>query len=195
MSKKTDTKPDKPEAWARSSIARGWKTRDRNLVILSHGNYSSDLIIDDFEERTEGRDHMSEVSTLPSLVHLLLYQRISRRESNQFSNADLLETNFECLISVKLKGYSINIISMDHSSLIPLLNALLQAWLTRGSSITRPFVWSFPFMTSFSRGTLLIGRTRMQVEARYIFLSGLLYKMTIPLSITNSRCPMAKFFM
>lgn len=136
---------------------------------------------------------MSEVSTLPSLVHLLLYQRISRRESNQFSNADLLVTNFECLICVKLKGYSINIISMDHSSLIPLLNALLQAWLTRGSSITRPFVWSFPFMTSFSRGTLLIGRTRMQVEARYIFLSGLLYKMTIPLSITNSRCPIAKF--
>lgn len=195
MSKKTDTKPDKPEAWARSSIARGWKTRDRNLVILSHGNYSSDLIIDDFEERTEGRDHMSEVSTLPSLVHLLLYQRISRRESNQFSNADLLVTNFECLICVKLKGYSINIISMDHSSLIPLLNALLQAWLTRGSSITRPFVWSFPFMTSFSRGTLLIGRTRMQVEARYIFLSGLLYKMTIPLSIRNSRCPIAKCFM
>lgn len=131
-------------------------------MILSHGNYSSDLIIDDFEERTEGRDHMSEVSTLPSLVHLLLYQRISRRESNQFSNADLLVTNFECLICVKLKGYSINIISMDHSSLIPLLNALLQAWLTRGSSITRPFVWSFPFMTSFSRGTLLIGRTRMK---------------------------------
>lgn len=195
MSKKTDTKPDKPEAWARSSIARGWKTRDRNLVILSHGNYSSDLIIDDFEERTEGRDHMSEVSTLPSLVHLLLYQRISRRESNQFSNADLLVTNFECLICVKLKGYSINIISMDHSSLIPLLNALLQAWLTRGSSITRPFVWSFPFITSFSRGTLLIGRTRMQVEARYIFLSGLLYKMTIPLSIRNSRCPIAKCFM
>lgn len=164
-------------------------------MILSHGNYSSDLIIDDFEERTEGRDHMSEVSTLPSLVHLLLYQRISRRESNQFSNADLLVTNFECLICVKLKGYSINIISMDHSSLIPLLNALLQAWLTRGSSITRPFVWSFPFMTSFSRGTLLIGRTRMQVEARYIFLSGLLYKMTIPLSIRNSRCPIAKCFM
>lgn len=68
-----DIKLDKLEVWVRLLIVCGWKICDCNLVILLYGNYSFDLIIDDFEERIEGRDYMLEVFILFFFVYLLLY--------------------------------------------------------------------------------------------------------------------------